>query len=107
MAKMAARCILAGLLFAVTAGAGTHGSDDAGDGAVVPLFDASGKLVCSGVVVGAHTVLTAAHCMIDGVSFDQFRAGTQALSDALVEPGFDQFAHDLALLTLREPATVT
>ncbi|HZS37795.1 MAG TPA: trypsin-like serine protease [Polyangia bacterium] len=95
----------------------TNGAADPGDPAVVALLDASGSVACSGTLIAPHTVITAAHCMLDGNDFDQFQVafgasaspmGALALTDARPHPMFDPatFAHDLCLLTLRQVAPV-
>lgn len=91
----------------------TESVPDEGDPAVVALVR-DGRVVCSGVLIGPHTVLTAAHCAIAarehhaifGPSVALGRAVT--ISDARPHPRFDRatWAHDLALVTLREQVEV-
>ncbi len=71
-------------------------------------------MTCSETVIGAHTILTAAHCFAAGSFFDDYAvapspgATSWTLSDLRVDPSFDAttFENDLALLTLREAAPV-
>jgi hypothetical protein len=92
----------------------TNGSADSGDPAVVMVISSDGTLVCSGVVIGAHTVLTSAHCQVDATSFDGFAVQLEpssaplALAGADVHPQYDpnSFDNDLALLTLRDALAV-
>ena len=89
----------------------TNGTADLGDPAVVAIATADGQLRCTGSLIGAHTVLTAAHCMIgpydgDRVFFGSSLAGGGILvevSDARSHPRFDPQSdrNDLALLTIR------
>lgn len=74
------------------------------------ILAADGHVVCSAFVIGPHTVLTAAHCGLGPLDFDQYSVSippaTLALSDALPDPQFDPttFDNDLAILTLRQAA---
>lgn len=94
----------------------TNGTPDAERDGVVALITAAGVPLCSGVVIGPHTVLTAGHCVaaVDTGQLFVFEGdavggpGTaQPVSDARVHPLYDPatFAHDLAVVTLRERAS--
>jgi MYXO-CTERM domain-containing protein len=93
----------------------TSGSADAGDPAVVALVDDAGTAGCTGTVIAAHTILTAAHCLegLDPTALRVFfgdavaAGGTWSeITDGAADPAFDPgtFAHDVALLTIREAA---
>jgi len=92
----------------------TNGSADSGDPAVVMVVMNDGTLICSGVVIGAHTVLTSAHCGVNGTNFDGFAVQLEPssaplpLAGADMDPRFDtnSFDNDLALLSLRDPLSV-
>lgn len=93
----------------------TSGSADPGDPAVIALVDASAEVQCTASAIGPHTAITAAHCL-SGRDPRQLRAffgasvaagGTfDAISDGRADPAFDPatLEHDVALLTLRDPA---
>ena len=93
----------------------TNGSADPVDDAVIALVDPTGRAGCTATVIGPHTAITAAHCVY-GFDARMLRAffgdsvaggGTfDAVSDARTDPMFDSatLAHDLALVTLRDPA---
>jgi hypothetical protein len=86
----------------------TNGAADSGDAAVVQLVGEAGNLVCSGVVIGKHNVLTAAHCLA-GTFVVMVGEDAMQISRADAHPDFDSLSldHDLAVLTLRQPAAVT
>jgi MYXO-CTERM domain-containing protein len=128
MGMMVHRGLLVGAVLSVTVAAGcgvatptgerraaiTNGSADPGDPAVVMVVGSDGSLVCSGVVIGAHTVLTAAHCRVDDTNFDGFSVQLAPSSTPLplagadVHPMYDanSFENDLELLTLRDATSV-
>lgn len=76
--------------------------------ATVRLLNSNGRPVCSGVIVGPHSVLTAAHC--SGLSAIDLEPGGQvwAATDKLVHPnyldegGFPGSEWDLAFLYFDE-----
>jgi len=94
----------------------TNGAPDDGDPAVVAIVvQGSTDTHCTGSLIGPHTVLTAAHCMIDATNFDTYSvafgpavagATIANITDAKIHPGFDlgTLANDFALLTIRETA---
>ena len=82
---------------------------------MVALVDDAGTTGCTGTVIAAHTILTAAHCLegTDPTGLRVFFGDSVAAGGTLAEitggaadPGFDPgtFAHDVALLTIREAA---
>lgn len=92
----------------------TNGTLTTGDPAVIALVDPQDHVGCTATVIGPHTAITAAHCVADrdprtlralfGASLAD---GTfVAVSDARAHPMFDRekLAHDIAMLTLREPS---
>lgn len=94
----------------------TNGAVDAGDPAVIALVDMEDTVGCTASVIGPHTAITAGHCLA-GRDPRTLRAmfGSSladgvfvAISDARVHPAFDtaSFAHDVAMLTLREESPV-
>src|SRR5258708_16216041 len=95
----------------------TAGTADVGDLAVMGLVDSADQVGCTASVIGPHTAITAAHCLLDhdprelrgffGASLDGGGAFI-AISDGRTHPSFDPdtLAHDVALLTLREEAPV-
>jgi secreted trypsin-like serine protease len=97
----------------------TNGTDDSGDPAVVAIVTRAGDLRCSATVIGPHTVLTAAHCMLDASDYEAFQVFFGAalasggayvdISDAQIDPAYDPiaFANDLGLLTLKQAAPAT
>ncbi len=100
---------------AVKRAAITNGTVDTGDAAVVMIVGSGGLWTGGGAVIGAHTILTAAHCFAAGGFFDDYAVAQIAGRDQLdavrilrVDPSFDAttFENDLALLTLREAAPV-
>ncbi len=94
----------------------TNGTADGGDPAVVALVDVAGTVGCTASVIAPHTAITAAHC-VAGRDPRALRAlfGSSladgvfvTIADARVHPAFDatSFAHDVAMLTLRDEAPV-
>ena len=96
----------------------THGSDDAGDPAVVAILDPSGGTACSGTVIAPYIVLTAAHCTVPaivqggsvvlGASVTK-PVATIRIADAVADPMFDPgtLANDIGLLVLASAAAAT
>jgi secreted trypsin-like serine protease len=93
----------------------TNGSPAVDDPAVVALITEADELVCTGAVIGAHTVITAAHCVVPlpPAQLRVFLGGAVGQGGVIVEvaharahPGFDPGGRDIALLTLREPVAV-
>ena len=88
----------------------THGTTDEGHPAVTALLR-KGKVVCTGVLVGRHTVLTAAHCISDGpvtsVAFgsDPHFGSSVNVSRVTVHPQFElaTLRNDIAALELGAP----
>lgn len=96
----------------------THGADDATDPAVVGIVDSSGTTGCTGTVIAAHFVLTAAHCILPNLKTGAhavFGASAASPSAAIsivafsVDPSFDPqtLDYDAAILVLGAAATVT
>jgi hypothetical protein len=94
----------------------TNGAADAGDPAVIALVDSEDTIGCTASVIGPHTAITAAHCLagrdprgLRAMFGSSLADGTfVAIADARLHPAFDgtSFAHDVAMLTLREPSPV-
>lgn len=90
----------------------TNGSGDAGDPAVIGLADELDQIGCTATVIGPHTAITAAHCLVGRTRLDLHAvvgndapSGTViAISDVRIDPAFDPatLANDLGLVTLRE-----
>jgi hypothetical protein len=101
-----------------TAQAITNGSADVGDPGVIGLADDLDQIGCTATLIGDHTAITAAHCLIGRTRLDLHAvAGSDAvsgtrltISDVRMDPAFDSttLANDLGLVTLREvsPAIV-
>ncbi|MFN0252268.1 MAG: S1 family peptidase [Kofleriaceae bacterium] len=93
---------VAGLLIATDAHAIVGGVPST-DPSVVALVRGEGaatELVCSGTLVGAHAVLTAAHCLVGTDLPELVIAGERTrVIAAFVAPGFDAttFANDVAI----------
>lgn len=93
-----------------------NGSDEGDDPAVVGLVDEEGAVFCTGTLVSAIDVLTAAHCVGDdgplpGIRIDLPGAAVPvvlAAASARVHPDFDPetLAHDLAVVRLARPAGI-
>ncbi len=87
------------------------GVPDADHGATV--FLRGPELDCSGSLVGPHTVVTAKHCVSDGIEgFTVFTGadggGAQrSVVEVLTTPGDELFGQDIALLTLDGDLEVT
>ncbi len=94
----------------------TNGAADAGDPAVIALVDMADTIGCTASVIGPHTAITAGHCLagrdprtLRAMFGSSLADGTfVAIADARVHPAFDaiSFAHDVAMLTLREESPV-
>jgi hypothetical protein len=91
------------------------GEATAGDPAIVALLDAHGGLACTGVLVAADAVVTAAHCLVDTprprVFFGAEVGGTGQIVDAVghtIDPAYrvGEVGSDLGLLVLAEPSSV-
>lgn len=84
----------------------TGGASPSGDTAVVALAFTGDALQCTGTVIAPHAVLTAAHCIPDGVLPDIAIGENLAVATrykpvaAFVHPAFDAktLDHDIALL---------
>ena len=102
---------------ATTAQPVTNGTPTSGHPAVFALVDDTGRVSCTATVIGAHSSITAAHCVVDRDVRTLRAAFGATIADAeLVEisggrahPLFDAttLAHDVALLTLRDEAPAT
>ena len=95
------------------------GTPDTSDGAVVALIGstpAKGTFLCTGSVVSPHVILTAAHCVPDGVAMKVY-GGTNLIAAGVddflsvaatfAHPSFDsdrpQRGYDLGAVVLRDP----
>ena len=84
----------------------TSGSVDPNDPAVVAIFDAAGRHVCSGTLITEYVVVTAAHCVGAShrgmtIAVGPDTSGERiAVIDARAHPAFDQpsGANDIAVL---------
>ncbi|MEO8841101.1 MAG: trypsin-like serine protease [Kofleriaceae bacterium] len=93
----------------------TNGSADPGDPAVIGLADDLDQIGCTATMIGPHTAITAAHCLIGRTALDLHAvagsdavSGTRlAISDVRMDPAFDPTsqANDLGLVTLREASS--
>jgi hypothetical protein len=94
----------------------TNGNDDAGDPAVAALVDPSGTTVCSGTVIDAYFVLTAAHCVPAIPAGSSVVLGSTvgspttsvSIAEVRADPAFDASTldHDAALIVVAEALPV-
>ncbi|HEY5947072.1 MAG TPA: S1 family peptidase [Kofleriaceae bacterium] len=90
----------------------TSALPDTGHPAVVALVNADNQLVCTGAVIEAHTVITAAHCVAgDPLTLRAFFGSSTAdggrfiaVMNARAHPLFDPGGNDIALITLGDTA---
>lgn len=97
------------------------GSVDQGDPAVVALTDDQGYYFCSGTLVDATHVVTAAHCLNEGAPPSYVFTCTDSnqdpysqaecyleVSGSAYHPSYDgnSSAHDIGVVTLSEPAAI-
>ncbi len=92
----------------------TMATPDDGHPAVVAIVNQDGAVTCSGTLIGPHTVLTAAHCLLppfDAAKNRVFFGATLAAGGVLADitrvaahPDFElaTFRNDLGLITLRQ-----
>lgn len=87
---------------------------EAGDWpSVAALYDADGRLFCSGVLIGPEHVLTAGHCgaappvevVLDAVDPGQARGESRGVAQVEVQPGYWE-GLDVALIRLDAPVAL-
>jgi len=78
------------------------------DQRVVALLGGDGALICSGVIVAPHVVLTAAHCG-SRATLRALKVRGSAVADAIVHPGYDAATqrNDLAALVVEAALSPT
>src|SRR5688500_14178537 len=94
----------------------TNGQPDTGDPAVIALVNANDQVMCTATIIAPHHAISAAHC-VDGRDARALRVFVGSsiadggdflrVADARIHPGFDPGGRDIAVMTLRDEATVT